>query len=261
MRAENRTLEDWQAEYLYAHHPGLGRDHRSYCPTCMKTGSYSWGGVTHVCDCAQQLNLHKLYLWAGIGVTYQRLSMEDWHGDPAVPTLAANYVAKGFAQRGTGLIFMGIYGSGKTMAANLILKDLLRAGLSVYATTLSSMIDKYTGGWRDEEERAVFTAQVVDSDVLLIDDAGRSQRSSAAAKKFHESTFDDILRPRAHGGKATLITSNLDALGIAEVYGEAIASLIKGHFIAHTFTGTDYRETAGERNTDELLSGVVRPIQ
>jgi DNA replication protein DnaC len=260
VKAENRTLEDWQAEYLYAHHPGLGRDHRSYCPTCMKTGSYRWQEVDRACDCRVQLNLHKLYLWAGIGATYQRVGWQDWHGDPSVPILAANYVSKGFAQRGTGLIFMGIYGTGKTMAANLILKDLLKAGLSVYATTLSAMIDKYTGGWRDEEERAVFTAQVVDSDVLLIDDAGRSQRSSAAAKKFHESTLDDILRPRAHGGKATLITSNLDTLGIAEVYGEAIASLIKGHFIAHTFTGVDYREAAGGRNADELLRGEIRPI-
>lgn len=260
MRFENRTLEEWQAEYLYAHHKGLGRDHRSYCPTCHKTGSYTFAGVTHDCDCRSQLNLHKLYLWAGIGVTYQRLDWSDWHGDERVPVIARNYVDKGFAQRGTGLFCTGIYGNGKTMATNLILKDLLKAGLSVYGTTLSSMIDKYTGGWRDEEEREVFTEQVVDSDVLLIDDAGRSQRSSAAAKQFHESTFDDILRPRCQSGRATLITSNLDTSEIREVYGEAIASLIKGHFIAHVFSGPDYRELAGNRSADELLRGDVRPI-
>lgn len=260
MQLRNRLLEDWQAEYLYKHHKGLGRSPSTYCPTCLKTGSYQWAGTVHECDCAYQLNLHKLYLWAGIGVTYQRLTWDDWHGDPDIPKVARTYIEKGLARRGTGLFFPGTFGAGKTMACNLILKDLVKAGMSCYATTFSSMIEKYTGGWRDDEEREVFTEQVRDSDVLLLDDVGRSQRTSAAARNFHESTFDDVLRPRVQGGKATLITTNLESRELREGYGSAILSLLREHAIAHTFTGEDYRETAGNRNTDEQLRGEVRPI-
>lgn len=260
MALENKTLDDWQAAYLYKHNPGLGQDPKFYCPTCDKTGKYQWGGVENECDCRTQLNLHKFYLWSGIGTTYQRLGWDDYHGDKRALNLARLYVEKNFARRGTGLFFIGDFGTGKTMLANLVLKELIKAGMRCYATTFDTMISKYTGGWRDDEEREVFTEQVIDSQVLLLDDVGKTMRASAAARGFHQSTFDEILRPRIQGGRATLITTNMTEMELGEGYGAGILSLLRENAITHTFSGSDYRPDAGNRHAEELLHGLVRPI-
>lgn len=261
MQLRHRTLPDHRAAYLYRHNSSLGRDHRTYCPTCDKTGKYLWGGVEYECDCAMQLLLHKLYLDAGIGVEYQRLSWSDWTGDPAVTTLCVNYIDNGLYKRGMGLRFKGGFGLGKTMALNLVLKDLVKRGLSCYSLTFASMINDYTKAWDDESDREYFTEKVLESQVLLMDDVGRSQRSSVAARNFHEAVFDDILRPRTQHGKPNLITTNLSDIEMSEVYGKGIASLLSAHVIDYDFgEGADYRPVAKDRFTTEALAGEVRPI-
>lgn len=260
MKVHDHTLEDWQAEYLYKHNPGLGRNPRTYCPTCLKKGTYRWRGIEYECDCYAQLNLHKHYLWAGIGLPFQRLDWDDYHGDPDALKLARRYVDERFASHSMGLIFLGDFGTGKTMLAHLILKELVKAGMRCYSTTFDTMIGKYTGGWRDAEEREVFVEQVIDSEVLLLDDIGKTMRASAAARNFHESTFDEILRPRVSGGRPTIITTNMDEDGIKDGYGAGILSLVRRNSIAHTFTGEDYGSIAQNRAADEMLIGEIRPI-
>jgi DNA replication protein DnaC len=257
----NRTLPDHLAEYLYDHNPGLGRSYKTYCPTCLKTGTYRWRGEDVVCDCQLQLALHKFYLDAGIGLEYQRLSWDDWEGAPGVREICARYVETGMYKRGLGLLFRGDFGVGKTMAANLLLKDLVKEGVSCYALTFATMIERHTAGWRDDEEREYFNTKVRDCQVLLLDDVGKSMRASAAARNFHESTFDDVLRPRTQSGKATLITTNMTEAEMGVGYGAGVLSLLSGHALDYDFPDAeDYRPTAKSRTATEALSGEVRPI-
>lgn len=258
MNFHNRTLEDWQAAHLYRQNPGLGADPRTYCPTCLKTGTYAWGGQTHECDCYAQLNMHKHYLWAGIGTTFQRLDWSDYHGDPEALRISRRYLEEDLHRRGVGLFFMGQFGTGKTMLHNLILKDLVKAGISCFATTFDSMMSLSTGG--DPVEREAFFWRVKNSQALLLDDVGKSMRASAAARNFHESTFDEILRPRVHNGLATLVNSNMNEEEIKEGYGAGILSLLRRNAISYTFTGTDFGPEAATRTTEELLRGEIRPI-
>lgn len=261
MDYRSRTLPDHRAAYLYRHNSRLGRDWRTYCPTCQKTGTYLWAGTEHDCDCRTQLNLHKLYLDAGIGLEFQVLTWEDWVGDPKVRELCGSYLDRKLYRRGKGIKLRSPnYGTGKTMAVNLLAKDLVKANVSTFVVTFSTMVAMYTGGWRDDEEREVFVEKVLDSEVLVIDDLGRTTRTSEAARNFLESTLDDVLRPRVQHGKVTVVTTNHDDLELRDIFGSAIASLLGGHTLDYTVAGGDYRPTQKKRTFEEDLAGVTRPI-
>lgn len=255
----NHYLSDLEAERLYKDHPKLKASYKDYCPTCGKSGTFRWKGEEHECDCRRQLNLHKHYLAAGVGVTYQRLSWDDYVGDESVLELCAKYVdnAPQYVSRGTGLVLHGTFGSGKTLAMNLLIKQLVHKGYDCYATTFASMIELFTAGWRSPEEQAWFQRKVVQSDVLLLDDLGRELKRNS---KLSESTFDDVLRTRVQSGKVTFITTNLSPGEMKEGYGSAVLSLLQESSVVKEIQGSDFRPHANQRMRDEIAAGEVRPI-
>lgn len=255
----NHYLPDFDAQRLYEAHPKLKASYKDYCPTCGATGTFRWEGKDHECDCRRQLNLHKHYLAAGVGVTYQRLSWDDYVGDEDVLNLCAKYVdnAPQYVSRGTGIILHGSFGSGKTLAMNLLIKQLIHKGYDCYATTFASMIELFTAGWRSPEEQQWFQRKVVQSDVLLLDDLGRELKRN---NKLSESTFDDVLRTRVQGGKVTFITTNLSRGEMKEGYGSAVLSLMQESSVIREVKGSDFRPQANKRMRQEIDAGEVRPI-
>ena len=256
---DRHYLSDVDADRLYAAHPKLKASYKDYCPTCAKAGSYRWKGEEVQCDCRKQLNLHKHYLAAGVGVTYQRLSWDDYEGDEAVLAFCAKYVDKApqYVARGVGVVVHGSFGSGKTLAMNLLVKQLIHKGYNCYATTFASMIEMFTAGWRSPEEQRWFQRKIVQSDVLLLDDLGRELRTNS---KLSESTFDDVLRTRVQAGKVTFITTNLTPGEMKEGYGAAVLSLLQESAAVLSVSGSDFRPQAKKRMIDEVAAGEVRPI-
>lgn len=254
-----RYLADADAERLYSENSNLGRSYEEFCPTCMTKGTYRWKGEDRQCDCEMQLQLHKHYLWAGIDIDYQRLTWEDFEGDPEVMSIVANYLDRyeAYVGRGVGLILRGDVGTGKTFAATMLLKDLVRRGYDCYSVTFSSMIEMFTAAWRSDEERRYFQRRVVHSDVLLLDDLGKELRRKNA---LSESTFDDVLRRRVMAGRPTFITTNLTQREMSEGYGKAILSLLKEKSIFYEVQGTDYRPSSNRRMLDEVRRNEYRPI-
>lgn len=250
-----RFLSDAEANRLYDRHPQLGENAETYCPTCDATGTYRWKGEQHPCDCELQLQLNKHYLAAGIGATYQRLDWEDLRDD-AVGQLCQQYLAKKLHDQGWGWLLYGPFGTGKTLTANLLLKDLVKSGHDCYATTFSSMIEMYTAGWKSTDERRYFERKVVHSDILLLDDIGREFKRTT---KLSETTFDDVLRTRVQEGRATLITSNLAPRELTAGYGGSIFSMLSEVSFMHEFSGEDFR-TDSKTRMAAVLNGEVRPI-
>lgn len=255
-----RYLSDAEAERLYRNHPQIGRSYESYCPTCDKKGTYFWRGEDQPCDCEYQLQLHKHYLAAGIGLTYQRLDWDDYAG----PTGALDGVTKyldrrqDFLRRGMGLYLLGSYGTGKTMIANLVLKELVKDGLTCFATTFSQTVEMFTAGWSDKADKNYFQQKFINSQVLLLDDVGKELRGTRLA--LAETTFDAILRQRVQAGRATMITTNMNRAELEDGYGAAILSLILEKSLIQSFDGDDFRATANDREVSEVLRGEVRPI-
>jgi DNA replication protein DnaC len=256
---QNKFLSDSDADRLYESYPELRQSADKFCPTCATTKSYVWQGETFPCDCDGQRHLYKHYLNAGIGVLYQRLTWDDYQGDEDAGTIAQQYRDGHlvFVNRGLGLLFLGPFGTGKTMIANLLLKDLVKLGYRCFGTTFASMISMFTSGWKSLEEQQLFEQQIKNSQILLLDDVGKEFKTKT---NLAESTFDDVLRTRIQAGRPTFMTTNMNQADMQEGYGSAVLSLLQEVSITHTFAGNDFRQKARDRSLEESLGGEIRPI-
>jgi len=252
-------LSDREAERLYRQHPKLKPDFREYCPTCHTERTYFWDGLMQKCDCQLQLQLHKHYLAAGIGVTYQQLSWDDFEGDPEVRLWMDDYLRNhmNYVDRGLGLVLYGDYGVGKTFSITLLLKDLIKLGYNCYSTTFAHMVEMFTAGWREPEEQRYFQTKIIGTDVLLLDDLGRDMKTKI---NLSETTFDDVLRRRVQDGKVTFLTTNMTIKELSNGYGGAILSLLWERSLRYEMLGSDFRPQSTERLLVELRKGLVRPI-
>lgn len=229
------------------------------CPTCNEDGGYTFRGEKHICDCMMQKQLYKHYLNAGIGVTYQRLDFADYEGERDILQSLSKYMENydRYASRGIGLLLTGSFGTGKTMIANLVLKEFVKQGYRCFATTFAQTVDMLTAAWKSPEDRRYFQRRFVDSEILLLDDVGRELRSKS---NLTESTFDNILRTRVQEGRPTFITTNMSPEELGEGYGAAILSLLREHSIVCEMNGDDFRAQSNARTLKEIREGETRPI-
>lgn len=260
---ETAFISDEDGDWLAANHARVGRSFTTYCPTCRKKDdcTYRWRGEAHQCNCRRQLKLHQHYLLAGIGVPYQRLDWEDYAGGDAKLTDLIDYIdgRDRYVDRGIGLILTGGFGLGKTMLANLALKEFVKSGYNCFGTTFAQTIDMYTSGWYDLEQKQRFQRRFLHSDVLLLDDVGKEMRASKT-NSLPPATFDNILRSRVQAGRATLITTNMSLKELGEGYGAAVLSLLTESSLLLEFNGEDFRPQSRERTQQELERGETRPI-
>jgi len=156
-----------------------------------------------------------------------------------------NFLANGFV----------VHNTGKTMLANLILKDLVREGHDCYFTTFSGAIEQFTSTWGDRDEKARFAKRFMLSRVLCLDDLGKEFRN-----RLSSSTFDHILRTRVFELRPTILTTNLHPTEISVGYGASILSLLAEQSVHVHFTGGDYRPHAHYRSISEVEAGEVRAI-
>lgn len=247
-------LSDADLTRLKTQYPGLDR-----CPTCRDKGHFTWDGEERTCDCDRQRRLHVQYLHAGIGVTYQRLMWSDFTGPGALLDPFLDYIdnAEAYIDRGIGLFISGPVGTGKTMLANLVLKELVKRGYKCNATTFSSTVEAFTAGWNSQEEKQRFAERFMYSEVLLLDDMGKEFRRQNG---LHQTTFDHILRTRVQAGRPTLLTTNMTPQEVKTGYGAAVLSLLVEQSIEILLPGEDFRPTAHDRTVAEVRSKEVRPI-
>ena len=164
---------------------------------------------------------------------------------------------KAMVQNGIGLLYYGSWGTGKTLLAALTAKELVKLGYSVYFATFTQMIDEFTRGWGNNNDRDRFEDKVVKSDVFILDDVGKEFRSNS---NLSEATFDHVLRQRALDNRSTFMTTNLNKEELNEGYGSAIFSLLKERMIVQEVTGIDYRETSRTRVISEIREQKNRKI-
>lgn len=252
-------LGEDDAERLYKRRPELCAGPDEYCPTCRKTGTYRWQGQDHACDCRRQLQLAKHYSAAGIGVAYQRLDWSDFDGNEDLLAHVLKYLEnhERYVGRGIGLLFHGPIGTGKTLAANLMLKELIKRGYSAFATTFAGTVEAFTSTWGNRDNKEWFAAKFMQSQVLLLDDLGRELRTG---HNLPQSTFDMILRTRVAEGKPTILTTNCTLGELGTGYGAQVLSLLMEQSIARQFSGTDFRPKANARTRAEVDADETRPI-
>lgn len=254
----SRYLSDEDREWLYERYR-LPETYDDGCPTCDGKRTYVWKGIEHTCDCRQQLALHKHYLNANIGLLYQRLDWDDFVVNTSALEGVFGYLIRHerMMRAGIGMTFIGPVGTGKTMLASLVGKAAVRLGYRVWFTTFAALIEMYTSGWRQEDERRRFERRVVESDLLILDDIGKEFRTKT---NLAESTFDFVLRQRAISLRPTILTTNMTKDELEEGYGQAIFSLLIERSGVEVLSGEDFRPRAQRRSLDEVLQGWQRPI-
>jgi DNA replication protein DnaC len=254
-----RFISDDDADLLYDKYPKLRNGYEVYCPTCNGQKHYLLDGQDVSCNCREQVQLHKHYLVSNIGLLYQRLDWNDYQGDSKARQLAELYLTnhKEMIRTGMGLIYLGPFGTGKTMLVSLVAKELTKLGYTVFFTTFAEMIDLFTKSWSSNAARARFESKVVESEIFILDDVGKEFRTK---NNLAESTFDHVLRQRAVDARPTLLTTNMSEAELDEGYGGAIFSLLKERSILHHSSGEDWRSKARERTLEEVLRGGIRPI-
>jgi DNA replication protein DnaC len=158
--------------------------------------------------------------------------------------------ADGKPTSGSGLLFIGQPGHGKTTLAVACIQEMLtqfpldafappsNASLvrPCYFSTFNELIE-LRGSMMEEhtdQQEALYYGMLGECEndaynirVLVIDDVGREHTSDSGWQK---SLLHDVIRTRHNNGLPTIVTSNIDLKGWAGKYGDATASFAKEAF-------------------------------
>jgi len=257
-----RSLTDPEADRLRQQYPDLWANPNKTCLTCNKVGSFKariLGEVVDVaCDCVTQWKMHRWMLNAGIGLHYQRLSWDDATGVATdVQMVVMDYVANSHANlaSGNGLtLWSPDMGTGKTLLATLLVKELLARGHDAFYVQFNEMLDFFTATWRDADERAWFTRKVRNAGVLGVDDMGRENKGRS---EMAEAMFDTVIRARGAADRPTIITTNYDPAQMKSGYGANIHSLLSESNVNIEVSGRDFRPDVRAKVLRDEKDGIL----
>ena len=188
-----------------------------------------------------------------------RLSWDDFKGESTLTEAGRLWIEnrEGYLREGIGMTFSGPYGTGKTMVAALVAKDLVKLGVPTHLTTYAAMVEMFAAGWRSREDQAWFERKVVDTKVLVLDDIGKEMKTALS-----ETTFDHVMRARASNLRPTILTTNLTEKEINGRYGGGALSLLfeRSVLVAVSADAEDYRTKARGLATHRALRGERTPI-
>ena len=180
------------------------------CPTCDDTQSYLLHDETHVCSCLDQKNLQKHYFASNIGRRYHSLSLADFDTEdaPRIRVTVEQYLTDFDSnyRYGMGLVFYGGLGTGKTLVACHILKELIKRGYSTYFIQFDDLIDTWGKRWADDDACAFLEGKLKRSEVAVIDDMKTDKRN---LERFLEAGLEAVVRYRYNNSLPTIVTTNL----------------------------------------------------
>jgi len=180
---------------------------------------------------------------ANIPVAYWLLPMSSFVGSDDIKSTVIQYVTqlKINYNDGTGFIFAGPYGVGKTYGMCSVLKSALRAGHTAYYTSITDM-SLYLGSRQTRDE---YLRLCTKTDFLAFDEIdSRHIPTSDEARSFFGSAVEKIIRERVQNKLPTLFATNHESLKpvFDGQYGRAILSLLAPVSKTVTALGQDYRQ-------------------
>lgn len=190
----------------------------------------------------------KMYLnmWqSNIPLKYWEREVSDM-GDAKVRQTVERYVNKlpEALRKGIGIYFHGNQGTGKTLAACLILKEALRHGYKAYFTMLTEVLEKYCDGRYDRDARLTFAQHILEADLLVLDDIDKGYISDKST--FIDSAYDYVLRTRANNNLPIIFTSNMKKEQFTKQkglsFGSSMFSLLTEHSKDVHVSGKDRRK-------------------
>lgn len=272
--ALNRTLSDDEAKRLRTANGERWVPSKN-CLTCEKKGEFKTrladdSIVTCKCSCIEQWMLYKILLSSGIGDTYQRYS---WNHVKTVPEevllTVQTYLDNldNLQRNGIGMILWSERtGTGKTLLATLLLKEILSRGHDCYFTSFRDMIDQYTAAWSSAESRAWFTRRIQNAGHLVIDDVGKENPNRV---NVVDELLDGTIRHRVAHSRSTTLTANLNPDPTGETrdvgkdfsrYQSGFLDLLSERSLKLEVTGQGFRSQHHDRLLLDSLEGITYPV-
>jgi len=115
---------------------------------------------------------------------------------------------KKYTDEGRWLFMWGTYGTGKTAAANILLRETLLHDGSAFMLTQSQLLDYRINGERGKFGSFTLDQVASQSNLLLLDDVGATK-----ANDYTMESLEWLAVNRYNAGKSLIITTNLDPDG------------------------------------------------
>lgn len=150
---------------------------------------------------------------------------------------------KRLAANGSSVVLEGPNGTGKSHAACAFARYLVKKefahGIPAYVPAAN--VPHVWSEFDELRDQPVKTS-LRDSKVLILDDMGTENRSSAARTHSAVSELAALLRYRVQANLATIVTTNLNGgEEVKEVFGKSLYSLLRGYSGWLEVTGPDRR--------------------
>ncbi len=214
------------------------------CPICQDTGYQG----AKMCSCLKNALTLKGYESSGIinllkSQSFESFSLEAYP-DECQDIMKRNYntlhnFASDFDAKKEFFLLVGGTGLGKTHLSTSVAKYLVDEGYDVvYETAQNIFSDFDTDRFRDRyQDTELLSERYFDCDLLIIDDLGTEIITS-----YTVSYLYNIINTRINKKLPIIISTNLSAKEIKNMYHERITSRLFGEFTIVKFEGCDIRK-------------------
>lgn len=265
------TLSNKQLAQVYTLTKDMNLSTRT-CPTCRQKiveeapgievwhpSTYKLYGQEFDCDCKWQLHLREHYILAGIPKDYWTLSADDFFGDPHALAEVQSYLDQWTDMRwhGMGLhLYSPNQGTGKTMLATLIAKNLILRGEHVVFITLKDAIRALNTDLDPKQEQFALLRH---TPVLILDEL--IEPYTTAQQNYFAGELEYLIRFRTGGNGVTITTTNLTPDQLEEFYPRTF-SLLEAKQTTIKVNGEDARKSGDIQLLEKemIKHGWARPI-
>ena len=237
------------------------------CKNCKDTGFVQKAGKSEICSCLKQKIYNIAYNKSNIGnLEFENFNTfnirffsdkenkEKYKSDISprenmnlLKEKAINFIKNFDDPQEKNLIFIGGTGLGKTFLTNCIANELLKEGKTVLYQTAPIMFDQiFDEKYGKTTDFDGLEKNILNCDLLIIDDLGTEKVSDNKIEELFNIINTRLLNQN-HKITKTIISTNLTAPELANLYTMRIGSRLAGSYRFLRFFGDDIRLKKGKK--------------